>query len=1239
MQGQRRWAAATTSRVLRGLGVFATMAFAALLCGSPALAARGHVFSNSFAGKGPGAAQLENPQGVAVNESTELANPAEGDVYIADTGNNRIDRFSSSGTFISAWGWGVSDGKAESEVCTSTCQAGVAGTGAGQLDGPEGIAVDNSTEPGDPSAGDVYVTNTVDHVITKYSATGANVGQISEVGGTPLGALFGVATDPKGNVWIYEEAEPSAVKPGLAVELNRELNNEPIASVTLQSSFPRNGFAVDSEDNIYADNGEPPFVASKLTSSGGLLNNEVDPEQTTALAVEQSTGDVYLNNVSSVARFAPEGTLIERLTVPGGTGSGVAVNAASEALYVAGSGSGEVSIYLPEKPSQPTFANDSSSEVAAESAVLQGEVDPHGALTTYRFEYGPCATPATCASSGYGSNTPEATVGSDFEFHAVSFLARGLKPQTTYHFRIVATNQYSPEGGTKSPEVVFVTQPPGASLVLPDNRAWELVSPPNKSGSLLQRIESNGATGLGSDSSLIQASADGSAITYVGTAPTEAAPEGFSNFVQILSRRGANGWSTRDLTVPHSTSTLNTTGAGYEYKVFSADLSLSALQPFGAFVPASSPLALAPEEASEQTAFLHTDFTGRDPTRFCAAHCFHPLVTGASGHANVPSGTVFGEEQEGECDQSVCGPTVVGATPDLSTAVLSSTAQLTEVATPGNAELYDWSHGKLTLISVFEGHPATEPRLGFSTSAGGSSSQRNAISDGGDRIAWESASGLFMRDVSKEQTVRLDAAEEVAGEPCKECESGGGRFQIASSDGKRVFFTDTHKLTSDSGATEGEPDLYECEMREVGGVLECKLSDLTPPAGSGEAANVRGEVLGASEDGSWVYFVANGVQENASGAVRGTCASLETTNARAGISCNLYVHHAGHTQLIAVLAGGDERDWQQVHTTARVSPSGQWLAFMSLQALTGYDNRPAKPNACTSNTQAHTVGLCPEVYLFDATKPVSHETGAQASNPTCASCDQSGALPVGGSNIPGRTPNQLGGSWYQSRYLTDSGRLFFNSSDALVPQDVNGVQDVYEYEPLAIKSPEGRELCTEQAETFSAVSGGCVGLISSGTGSQESSFLDASETGGDVFFLTSAKLSPLDYDSAPDVYDAHECTTASPCSSPVVLQSPSCTTEASCKAAPTPQPGIFGAPSSATFSGPGNLTPPAVVKPKPTAAQLRAKKLAAALASCRKKYKHSKKKRQACEKTAHKRYGPTKGKTASHTTTTHRRGK
>jgi hypothetical protein len=281
---------------------------------------------------------------------------------------------------------------------------------------------------------------------------------------------------------------------------------------------------------------------------------------------------------------------------------------------------------------------------------------------------------------------------------------------------------------------------------------------------------------------------------------------------------------------------------------------------------------------------------------------------------------------------------------------------------------------------------------------------------------------------------------------------------------------------------------------------------------------------------------------------------------------------------------------------------------MSKRSLTGYDNRDANSTA-----------LDQEVYEFDS------ESGRLS----CASCDPSGQRPAGqfdpgvfpgllvdapllwkgqtlAGSIPGWTSVDLTHALHQSRYLSDSGRLFFNSPVGLVPGDGNSREDVYEYEPEGVGS------CT-----FTPA---CLGLVSSGTASEEAAFLDASETGDDVFFLSAAQLSPKDTDTALDIYDAHVCSLAPGCAPPPLGAPPPCATTDSCRTAPTPQPGIFGAPATQTFKGAGNPAPPVTHKAQ-RKALTRAQKLKKALAACKKK---PKRKRAACRRRAHRRYGPVK---------------
>jgi NHL repeat len=101
-----------------------------------------------------GAGQMYAPDGVAVDRSEN--------VYVAEASNNRIDEFSSSGSFDKAWGWGVNDGAGQFETCTTSCRNGQPGGAAGQLSAPEGVAVDDS--------GNVYVADHDGERIDEFAA-------------------------------------------------------------------------------------------------------------------------------------------------------------------------------------------------------------------------------------------------------------------------------------------------------------------------------------------------------------------------------------------------------------------------------------------------------------------------------------------------------------------------------------------------------------------------------------------------------------------------------------------------------------------------------------------------------------------------------------------------------------------------------------------------------------------------------------------------------------------------------------------------------------------------------------------------------------------------------------------------------------------------------------------------------------------------------------------------------------
>lgn len=334
-----------------------------------------------------------------------------------------------------------------------------------------------------------------------------------------------------------------------------------------------------------------------------------------------------------------------------------------------------------------------------------------------------------------------------------------------------------------------------------------------------------------------------------------------------------------------------------------------------------------------------------------------------------------------------------------------------------------------------------------------------------------------------------------------------------------LFVDATHLHWSVNGETPANPgnDLYRSKPFASGGTL----TDLTPDAAAKDGAEVQG-VLGASADGSYVYFAANGDLDGTGPASSGDCHSAGAHGPQTRLSghCNLYLWHEGTTSLVARLdaSGGEARydalDWTPtpgagnayLGRTARVSEDGRTLLFRSQEKLTAYENEGV-----------------PELYLYRDGDPEPVR---------CVSCRPSGEAPGEGPRLEqidfpanGLVP-QFGTASVLSRNLSgDGSRVFFETPESLSPADTNGEKgcpfgdypactDVYEWE-----AP-GTGNCNPSTPSYSPLDRGCVYLISTGKDNRPSLFGDASETGKDVFFFTFQQLVGQDQDELRDVYDA-----------------------------------------------------------------------------------------------------------------------
>ena len=364
---------------------------------------------------------------------------------------------------------------------------------------------------------------------------------------------------------------------------------------------------------------------------------------------------------------------------------------------------------------------------------------------------------------------------------------------------------------------------------------------------------------------------------------------------------------------------------------------------------------------------------------------------------------------------------LVGATPDLSHLVISSCAALTANATE---------------VSSGPGECDPEAQNLYRWSGGGLSLVNvllgETVGSPGARIA--AVLGAISTDGSRtyftrEGTIYLREGTQTKLLP--QTPGGGAVFQAASTDGALAYFTKAERLYRYSAPSETS-------------------TELTP---GGEVTGV----LGASSSAESVYF------QDAAGLWRWKGGA--TTQVAPGPNVS-----AGSNYLPAI-------------GTARVSPDGEHLVFLSEAELTGYDN--------AGETEAYLYG-----------PPV----GGGPPELICASCNPTGERPEGSSTLPSAPPNGSAPLSYKPRALsTDAQRLFFESRDDLVLQDTNQRLDVYQWEA------KGKGDCNRDP--------GCVNLISSGRSSEGASFLDASADGSDAYFLTDGPLVSSDRGSI-DVYDA-----------------------------------------------------------------------------------------------------------------------
>ncbi len=663
--------------------------------------------------------------------------------------------------------------------------------------------------------------------------------------------------------------------------------------------------------------------------------------------------------------------------------------------------------------------------------------------------------------------------------------------------------------GASAPSVGAAETFPGEGF-LPNDRAWEMVSPPDKNGGDVYPA-----------SSRTRAAADGNAVQFISPAGF-AHSSGMTVLGEYIAERtaapGTPGWATHGILPKQPSISLVGLAQG-AFPLYQGEMSPDLSR--GIYMAQTQlPGYEAPSAANVPNLYLRDDLRESGPGSY-------QLLS--EPFALTPA-TPF-----------PASPFVAGSSTSFSKVAFESRAKLTEDAQENDIrKLYESEGGVLRLAGRIpasgsecddevgpscEAAPSSQAGVGAEGESGLHHRTLHMVSADGSRVFFQAPvntggqphdiGSVYMREDGR-RTVKLNASEK----DVPEAEQGAILYD-ASASGDRVFF-----VTGEGLVEQDEDNAQDIYMAEPDAPAGERLTLVTVDGEPTAVADDVSEVAGASEDGRYLYFMMGG-QLVAGEPVQVNGVTVE----------GLYLWHEGEISFIGRFAGAGEYRENGPLTAnwflpgqilkARVSPDGRHLLFTTFENSSGFEGRGGFSGYEQNEKR--------QQLLYSA------ETGKLR----CATCNF-GTLPTAHAEINTHANEVVGGAValtsHVSHALSDDGRfVFFNTPEALVDEDINGRIDAYQYDST-----------TEEID-----------LLSSGTSGADSWFLDASANGRDVFIATREPLSGWDTDTSYDLYDAR---IGGGLPEPVPPP-PSCQGDA-CQ----PAPAVLNdpTPASSSYAGPGS---------------------------------------------------------------------
>src|SRR6188768_3170729 len=532
--------------------------------------------------------------GAGVGQFNEVAGgiaiDSNGDIWVGDLQNHRIQKFSPSGAFLLMVGGQVDKGPNNpGNLCTAafvaggdTCGAGVAGPGPSEFESTSSEkTVLTAGSPGAVVVGDKGR-------LEEFGLGGSLLKQITLAAPHADDVVKGIVRNSDGSFYLTL----SAADGNFAEKAIRKVDTSGgvVSSITLPwiptaltldgdgnlfvvirgPAQAENGDQVEAAEIIeFGPAGEPiiPFGEGFAPVKGTVVGARNRPGLASNVVTSAGDSDIYLIEQGGATNLTPANASINAFGAPPDK-------------------------WLPPAVA-PEIVSQYATSVAEDSALVRAEINPlFWGDTTYSLEYGT----GKCSEGGCPNTTPvpPAKLGGGLTNKPVRTAAitlAGLSPNTTYHFRFVAQSGGGPTVGVGAEEAEATFTTPvapqrngdcpnqafriGPSAALPDCRAYEMVSPVEKNNTdIVSLINVNSNLAM-----LDQSATSGERLAYT-TSQGFGDAQGTPYVSQYMAtRHEGQGWSNHGITPPQGLSPLPIgQRIDIEFRAFTDDLCGAVLQ-------------------------------------------------------------------------------------------------------------------------------------------------------------------------------------------------------------------------------------------------------------------------------------------------------------------------------------------------------------------------------------------------------------------------------------------------------------------------------------------------------------------------------------------------------------------------------------------------------------------------------------------------------------------------------------